>query len=65
MERLLTPAELAEMWKLDVSTVRRLFQDRPGVMKIGRTTTGRGKRCYVTLRIPESVAQQFFAEHSK
>jgi hypothetical protein len=65
LERLLTPAELAETWKLDVSTIRRMFQDRPGVMKIGNAVAARGKRSYQTLRIPESVAQKFFVEHSK
>jgi len=64
LERLLTPAEIAEAWSLDVSTVRRLFIDRPGVLKIGNIG-GRGKRSYVTLRIPLSVVESFRREHSK
>lgn len=48
--------ELAELWSLDPSSVRRLFQDEPGVLKIGRSGRRDGKRDYVTLRIPESIA---------
>jgi hypothetical protein len=58
-ERHYTPQELGEIWQLDESTVRRLFQDEPGVLKIGQTGR-RGKRDYVTLRIPESTAARFY-----
>jgi hypothetical protein len=27
-----TPAEVAKLWRLDVETVRRIFQDEPGVV---------------------------------
>jgi hypothetical protein len=60
-ERHFTPRELAELWRLDESTVRRLFQDEPGVLKIGNTGR-RNKRDYVTLRIPESAAVRFYRE---
>jgi len=46
--------ELAEMWKLSKDTIRRLFRDEPGVIKIN-ATPGRRKRSYVVLRLPESV----------
>jgi hypothetical protein len=58
-ERHYTPKELAQLWHLDESTVRRLFQDEPGVLKIGETGR-RSKRDYVTLRIPESTAARFY-----
>jgi len=58
-ERHYTPKELAELWRLDESTVRRMFQDEPGVLKIGETGR-RGKRDYVTLRIPPSTAARFY-----
>ena len=46
--------ELARIWKLSEDTIRRLFREEPGVMKIsGRS--GRRKRRYVVLRLPESV----------
>ena len=58
-ERYFTPNELAEFWRLDESTIRRLFQDEPGVLKIGEAGR-RNKRDYVTLRIPASTAARFY-----
>jgi len=58
-ERHYTPKELGAIWHLDESTIRRMFQDEPGVLKIGQTGR-RGKRDYVTLRIPASIAAQFY-----
>jgi hypothetical protein len=59
-----TPQELAEIWQLDANTVRRLFQDVPGVLKIG-SSNPRGKRGYVTLRIPQSVVDRVYRERSR
>ena len=39
----------------------RMFQDEPGVLKIGQTGR-RSKRDYVTLRIPASTAARFYQE---
>jgi hypothetical protein len=64
-ERHFTPRDLAEIWKLDETTIRRIFQDLPGVMKIGKVNRRDGKRDYVTLRIPESVAEQVYRERSR
>lgn len=47
------PKDLAKLWKLDASTIRRLFQDQPGVLKLGSNRRN-GKRDYVTLRIREA-----------
>jgi hypothetical protein len=58
-ERHFTPKELAELWRLDESTVRRMFQEEPGVLKIGNTGR-RNKRDYVTLRIPASTAARSY-----
>jgi hypothetical protein len=63
-ERHYTPKELAEIWRLDESTMRRMFQDEPGVLKIG-STGRRNKRDYVTLRIPESVAQRVYERRTR
>jgi len=63
-ERHFTPAELAEIWSLDVSTIRRMFIDMPGVLKVGESNP-RGKRGYVTLRIPVSVAERVYRERSR
>lgn len=48
---------LAEMWRLDESTIRRIFEEAPGVLRLANERR-RGKRDYVTLRIPASVAQR-------
>jgi hypothetical protein len=60
-EKHFTPQELAELWRIDESTIRRLFRDEPGVLKIGEAGR-RGKRDYVTLRIPASTAARFYRE---
>jgi len=49
--------DLVSLWSLSAQTIRRLFQDEPEVVAIG-THGSRRKRGYVTLRIPESVAQR-------
>ena len=43
-ERHFTPKQLAELWSLDESTVRRMFQDELGVLKIGKAGRRDGKR---------------------
>jgi len=55
-ERHFTAKELAALWALDKTTIRRLFCDEPGVLKIGKANRRDGKRDYMSLRIPESVA---------
>jgi hypothetical protein len=57
-ERHYTPAEIADLWGFDQTTIRRLFVDEPGVLKEGKRTRRDGKRPYVSLRIPASVAQR-------
>jgi hypothetical protein len=54
-ERHYAPADLAKAWAVDVETIRNLFREEPGVVKIGEKAP-RHKRPYLTLRIPESVA---------
>lgn len=57
-ERHFTVPEVAAMWKLSTDSVRRLFQNEPGVLRLGRDH--KGTRQYVTLRIPESVFQRVY-----
>jgi len=64
-ERHFTPQELAEIWRLDETTIRRIFQDQPGVLRLGKANRRDGKRDYVTLRIPESVAARLYQERCK
>ena len=59
-----TPRELAGLWQLSENSVRRLFQDEPGVFVLGDSNP-RGKRGYCTLRIPEHVVQRVWRERSK
>ena len=47
-------AELAKLWQLSERTIRRMFENEPGVLCWGGEET-RFKRQYKTLRIPESV----------
>ena len=56
-ERIYTPRELAEAWKLSENSIRRLFCDEPGVFVLGDANP-RGRRGYCTLRIPGSVAER-------
>lgn len=58
-ERKFTPEELAQIHKLHPSTIRKLFVDEPGVIRLGHAGLGR-RRQYFTLRIPASVAERVF-----
>lgn len=54
LEKHYRPSELATVWGLSVDTIRAMFEREPGVLKHG--TNQKGKRRYVTLRIPETIA---------
>ena len=58
-EAIFTPEELSVTTKLHASTIRRIFIDEPGVIRLGNTGS-RKKRQYFTLRIPASVAARVF-----
>jgi len=62
LDPLFTPDEVAAYLKLDASTVRRMFIDRPDVVKLGNVLTRAGRRQYVTLRIPLSAVRAFIQE---
>ena len=53
-------SEVAKLWHLSEDTIRRIFRDVPGVLKLGAPERLR-KRGYVLLRIPESVLQAVHA----
>ncbi len=53
-----SPAEIAELWSLSVDSVRKLFENEPGVLVLGNAESRRGKRSYTTLRIPEHVIER-------
>jgi hypothetical protein len=54
-ERHYTPNQLATLWGVDAETIRNIFRNEAGVLKLQKDNA---KRAYVTLRIPESVAEK-------
>jgi hypothetical protein len=56
-----TPEELAQIYKLHPSTIRKRFVDEPGVIRMGHAGSRRRKQ-YFTIRIPASVASRVFGE---
>jgi hypothetical protein len=66
IEKHYTVSEVAAMWSLSSDTVRALFRNHPGVLKLDSPELVRKKkRGYCVLRIPESVVQRVHAERSK
>ena len=61
LEKHFTVTEIAELWQFSPDTVRSLFRNRPGVLKVGTGETPH-KRAYLSLRIPESILQQVHTE---
>lgn len=61
LERHYSVAEVAEAWNLSPDTIRRRFENLPGVIRIGHAAT-KNKKKYVTLRIPSRVLS---AEHAR
>lgn len=57
MERHYTPEEIAKAWGVSADTVRRVFEDEPGVLLIENHRAG-SRRRYRTLRIPASVVDR-------
>ena len=52
-----TPTEIAEIWNLSTDTVRKLFENEPGVLVL-EDDKHRRRRRYRTLRIPEDVLER-------
>ena len=61
-ERHYSVAEIAAMWNLSVDAVRKLFRHERGVLAIGDRNPKRGKRPYLTLRIPQSVLERVYRQ---
>jgi len=49
--------ELSKLWGFSEKTVRRLFANEPGVIKIAHEET-QYKRGYTSIRVPEDVARR-------
>jgi len=66
LERHYTVAEIAELWHVDESTIRRIFQDEPGVLRVGtRLRSNRGQRSYISIRIPASVVERVYGNRTR
>jgi len=59
-ERHYSPAELAELWNLSADTVRRMFENEPGILVFENPVRSSSRR-FRTLRIPESIAQRVYS----
>jgi hypothetical protein len=55
-------AEVATLLGVSPKTVRRQFEDRPGVRFIGNKDSTKKKRRYGMLLIPDNVLQEYLAE---
>jgi hypothetical protein len=53
-EHFWTPKEIAEQWRVSVDTVIRLFEHEPDGLILAQPS-GKQKRRYRTIRIPNSV----------
>ena len=63
IEKHYTVSEIAALWQLSEDTIRKIFRDVPGVLRIGSPETIRPKkRGYLILRIPESILQKVHAD---
>ena len=62
-ERHYSPAELGELWNLSADTVRRMFEQEPGVLVFENPVRSSSRR-FRTLRIPESVAERVYSRFS-
>jgi hypothetical protein len=62
-ERHFSPAELGELWNLSADTIRRTFENEPGVLVFENAERASSRR-FRTLRIPESVARRVYARLS-
>jgi hypothetical protein len=56
-EKHYAPDELAELWGVHPETIRNIFREESGVLKIGDKNP-KHKRSYITIRIPVSVAER-------
>jgi hypothetical protein len=55
-----TVRDISETLKLSEDVVRELFENEPGVLRIGEARSTGRKRRYVTLRIPRSVFERVY-----
>lgn len=59
-----TPQQIAEMLQVSVDTVRGIFAEMDGVVRIERPRPNRRARPYVTLRIPVGTFDLWYRKNS-
>lgn len=65
LERHFTAKEVSKLWHLSEDCIRAIFRNTPGVLRLVQPAR-RGKRCYVSIRIPESILLKRHSElHGK
>ena len=57
LERHYTVAEVSTLWQLSEDTIRKIFRDQPGVLKLA-SPERRFRRGYCVLPIAESILQK-------
>src|SRR3974377_1590108 len=62
-ERHYSPAEIGRMWGISTDFAREVFQNEPGVLRLGSNGT-KHTRKYKTLRVPESVLERVYTRLS-
>ena len=62
-EQHFTPQQIATLWGLSSTKIRRLFENEAGVLRIGEPSRREGRkltRSYFTMRIPQSTAERVY-----
>jgi hypothetical protein len=62
-EKHFSPKQLAQCWSVSADTIRRLFRDEVGVLRIRSSSGRKHARPYITIRIPASVAARVYQKH--
>jgi transcriptional regulator GlxA family with amidase domain len=57
LEQHFSVPQIAKMWALSEDSIRRIFRDEPGVVRLDSPERLK-KRGYLTMRIPHSVVQR-------
>jgi len=64
-ERHFTPDELGALWGAAPQTIRNMFELEPDVLRIPSQRPGKSARKYVSMKIPQSVADRVHRKYSR
>ncbi len=65
LDRHFSVQELASAWNLSEKSVRRMFENEPGVFRPLESAETRFCRGYCTLRIPQTVAERVYLRSTR